>query len=188
MTPSQILDWLMRTQMPKSVDEVIGDSLAHAYDPQKAHEYYLRVRKLKGRKGSGEKPGAKVIPLARKAPSHQVSPALQAQVDQLKSRLSTLQTRLREILQNQRESGKKSGDKTASEKSEDARNSKKYRDKHKAELAQKRKSASSKSGGGEKTSVGSMSETEVRAAIARTRSNLQAAVAKARAAANRGTA
>lgn len=38
-------------------DAVIADALSHAYDPAKAHAYYLRVRKLKGRlKGKGEQP------------------------------------------------------------------------------------------------------------------------------------
>jgi hypothetical protein len=183
----------MRFLMQKSVDDVIQGALMHAYDPAKAHEYYMRTRKLKGRKK-----GAKVIPLPRKnAPKKgpgDVPPALQEQVDQLKSRLGELQARLREILSNKSGSASKSSSgsekKTAAEKAEDARESKKYRDKHKTEIEQKRKRSASKSGGGSRSSgssLSSMSETQVREAIARTRSNLQAAVAKARAA-SRGTA
>lgn len=176
--------------MSKSVNEVIENALAHAYDPIKAHEYYMKTRKLKGRKK-----GAKVIPISsrkpKKASSGQVPPHLQREVARLKGRLHELQARLREVLQNKRETSKKSEHKTAAEKSKDARESKKYRDEHKAELAQKRKRASSKSGGGGHSGgnpISSMTETEVRNAIARTRSNLKEAVAKARAAANRGTA
>jgi len=177
--------------MSKSADEVIQGALAHSYDPAKAHEYYLRVRELKGHQGG------KVIPIKghgghapKAAPPHKkkVSPQLQHQVDQLTARLHTLQARLRELLGNQKKAKKDDGHKSAAEKSKDARESKQYREKHKAEIASKSKHAAKKSGGGGHTSVGSMNETEVRAAIKRTRSNLQAAVAKARASANRGTA
>lgn len=34
----------------KEVNEFIGEFLEHVYDPKKAHEYYERTKKLKGRK------------------------------------------------------------------------------------------------------------------------------------------
>lgn len=167
----------------KTVDDVIEDALMHAYDPQKAHEYYLRVRELKGRQPGHADP-LKGRPTAHHPPppTHsQISPALQAQINSIKSRLAQLQARLRELLANKQKTAKKSDHKTAAEKSKDARESKKYRDAHKSELAQKAKKAASKSGGGSKpSSISSMTETEVRAAISRAHSDLQAAVAKAR--------
>lgn len=36
---------------PDNASEFIGEFLQHDYDPVKAHEYYMRVRKLKGRAG-----------------------------------------------------------------------------------------------------------------------------------------
>lgn len=39
--------------------EFIEDFLQHEYDPVKAHEYYMRTRKLKGRASATEKAGAK---------------------------------------------------------------------------------------------------------------------------------
>lgn len=176
--------------MSKSPDEIIHSALLeHAYDPKKAHDYYEAHKHLKGRKSGGKVIPLKGRPVAKHDPSaNHISPAMQQQINSIKSRLAQLQTRLRELLANQRDESKKSDHKTAAEKSKDARESKKYREEHKTELAQKRKQ-DAKSGGGSSSSGGisSMTETEVRAAIARTRSDLQAAVAKARAA-SRGTA
>lgn len=173
--------------MPKSADEIIHGALSHAYDAKKAHDYYEAHKHLKGRKTGG-----KVIPLkGAHKPAHPtapgpISPAVQQRIDELKGRLAALTTRLRELLANK----SKPEHKTAADKSAEARASKKYRDAHKSEIANKRKQDAAKSGGGSKSSggIGSMTEVEVRAAIARTRSELQAAVANARAAANRGTA
>lgn len=39
--------------------EFIQNFLEHAYDPVKAHEYYLRTRKLQGKASAVEKAGAK---------------------------------------------------------------------------------------------------------------------------------
>lgn len=187
--------------MPKTAEDVILDALQHsAYDPRKAHEYYMKVRKLKGRQR-----GAQVVPKGRNgggrstaaAPKRQVksaphiSPSVQGRINELTNRLHDLQARLHDLLANKKDASKKSDHKTAADKSKDAIESKKYRDKHKTELAQKRKAASKKSGGSGGSShsggISSMTESQVRSAIATTRSNLQEAVAKARSA-NRGSA
>lgn len=183
--------------MGKTIDEVIEGALMHGahpynpakYDPNKAHEYYLRTRDLKGRrKGEADRPsgpgrgGAK----AKAETKHQISPTAQKKVAQLTARLHQLQARLRELLANKRKSSpsKKDDHKTAADKSKDARDSKKYREKHKAEIEQKaKKAAAKKSGGGggsHGSSIGSMTEDQVRAAITKVRADLQAAVAAAR--------
>jgi len=181
-------------QVGKSVDEVIAGALMHGahpynpakYDPQKAHDYYEAHKNLKGRPhGSKEKDRkGRGHGAAKPAAANKISPAEQKQIDHLKSRLSELQTRLHELLANaKKNSHKKDDHKTAADKSKDARDAKKYREKHKTELAANRKHDSGKSGGGgggHASGVGSMTEAQVRAAIARTRENLQAAIANAR--------
>lgn len=179
--------------MDRPVGELIDEILKHTYDPVRAHAYYEAHKHLKGRQpGKSKQPGDKghVIPFPKKAsppPPQSIPPQLQERVNQLKVRLTTLEERLRELLKN-KQASKSSDHKTAAEKSADARASKKYRDKHKTELAQKRKQDAAKTST-QKTPISSMTELEVRSAIEKTRLNLQAAVAKARAAANnRGTA
>lgn len=193
--------------MPKSGRELVQDclyELEHAYDPTKAHDYYLRTRKLKGRKKGSREP-AKVIPIhgrvrkqtsSKPTKAHSVPPKIQARVNHLESRLSELRGQLRKKLNDASKTKKSSHQKpTASDKTKKAREDKKYRNKHKTELANKRKAKAHKgsgggSGGGTSSSksVGSMSETELRSAIKRTSDQLHAAVAQARAAAKRGTA
>lgn len=167
-----------------------GTTLMHgprAYDPKKAHEYYLRTRKLKGRKKGHVDPH--VAGLAKKlagmsdaeihneikkaepkdAKLMQVmlgnrqrihgkkdSPKTSATLEQkqaaakrvasLRSELADLNTKLKKAMAKSRKSqAKKKRGPTASEKSKAARDSKKYRDKHKQKLASKRGSGSSKS-------------------------------------------
>jgi len=181
--------------MGKSVDDVIVGALMHGahpynpakYDPQKAHDYYEAHKHLKGRphgskedvrKGRGDGPGK-----GKPDASHKISPSVQKKIDHLTARLHELQARLHELLANARKNGghKKDDHKSAADKSKDARDAKKYREKHKTELAAKRKTAEGKSGGGGHSSgIGSMTESQVRAAIARVRQDLQAAIAQAR--------
>lgn len=171
--------------MPKSVDELINGALMHAYDPQKAHQYYEEHKHLKGRQH-----GSNVVPFKghhadpHPAAPHVISPAVQQQITALKGRLAALEAHLRELLASKRKDAQKKPEhKTAAQKAKDARDSKKYRQEHKTELAQKRKQDASKSGGGSSsgpTAISDMTEAQLRTAIARTRANLQAAVAKAR--------
>jgi len=179
--------------MAKSVDEVIVGALMHGahpynpakYDPQKAHDYYEAHKHLKGRRHGSKEEDRKGRGPGKGTPaaSHKISPAAQKKIDHLTSRLHELQARLHELLANAKKNGghKKDEHKSAAEKSKDARDAKKYREKHKTELAAKRKKAEGKSGGGGHSSgIGSMTESQVRAAIARVRQDLQAAIAQAR--------
>jgi hypothetical protein len=74
------------------------DTLAHAYDAAKRREYYLRNRKLKGRKhGSSKttKPRVKSrAEIAKERHAH-----LEAQVDQLKARFEKLQAALKILVE-----------------------------------------------------------------------------------------
>lgn len=179
----------------KTVGEFIDEALKHEYDPAKAHQYYMRTRHLKGRHHGGKPDSGgdqkgHVIPFpAKKSQPQALPPQVEQRVNELKVRLATLHARLQDLLSKKRaEKHSKPEHKTAAEKTKEARASKKYRDAHKAEIAQKRKhdAAKNKSGGG--TPISDMTEEEVRLAIARTHAQLQAAVASAREAVNRGTA
>jgi len=59
--------------------EFVESFLAHVYDPVKAHAYYERTKKLKGRKGPGFKPGPKTD--AGKKPSFQTGPTNRQRVN-----------------------------------------------------------------------------------------------------------
>ena len=83
---------------------LLHSELLHEYDPVKAREYYLRTRKLKGRKkGSQEetktrsrsaKPASGIKPPAKKLSSAERRKAKQAEIAALKKRLE----RLKEVL------------------------------------------------------------------------------------------
>lgn len=148
------------------------ESLAHLYDPAKAHEYYMRVRKLKGRKpgqgdtSDGDRPKAQVA--VQKKKKH-VSPERAKQRQELTAAINGMQDRLRKLeeLIRKREHDEKSHDrkskakkeraakerdkpKSAAEKAKASRENEKYRDKHKQELKTKAKKRDGKSGGGHK--------------------------------------
>lgn len=158
---------------------------ARPYDPKKAHEYYLRVRKLKGRKKGPIDP--KVATLAKRLAgmsdkeihnevakskdpvekkliatmlgnrqriqSKKVDPkvlAVQKQhaaerVASLRSELADLNKKLKEALDKQRKTKAKAArGPTAADKSKSSRDAKKYRDKNKQTLSNKRRGASGK--------------------------------------------
>jgi hypothetical protein len=71
----------------------MADNLVHAYDATKRREYYLRNRKLKGRK-PGQGPPPKKTRAQRQAERRK---KLEAQVDALKGRLERLQSVLAEL-------------------------------------------------------------------------------------------
>lgn len=149
------------------------ESLAHLYDPTKAHEYYMRVRKLKGRKpgqgdtSGGDRPKTQVLKTAQKKKKH-VSPARAKQRQELTAAINGMQDRLRKLeeLIRKRQHDEKSHDrkskakkeraakerdkpKSAAEKAKASRENEKYRDKHKQELKTKAKK-DGKSGGAHK--------------------------------------
>jgi hypothetical protein len=161
-----------------------GTTLMHGarpYDPQKAHEYYLRTRKLKGRrKGQGDsytiktRTGGTRTISARELSEQKASAA--QRVSEIKQRLTRLNQELRKRMgeARERERDAKKGP-TRAEKSEKAREAKKYRDKNQQKLANKRKS-----GGGSKKSSSSSSKTEsvddLKRVVENVRNNLKAAV------------
>lgn len=129
-----------------------GTILMHGktpYDPVKAHEYYVRTRKLKGRKSASPSfsvsnpVSGKTYSLTGRQLAEQQAYAAKRVAD-IKGKLAMLSAALRKA---RAEARKKDGvDKkpTAAEKSKAARESKQYRQKHKQQLATKRKHAASK--------------------------------------------
>lgn len=177
-----------------------GEVLMHGsapYDPVKAHEYYERTKKLKGRKKGGAKPPTKqrdsIAPL--RSPRFQVKTAkgtttLSAKqlaeqkayaakrVTDIKKKLAKLETELKkrmaEARKKEREAKKPD---SAAEKAEKARDSEKYRDKNQQKIANKSKSegSSTKSKSTKSDSVESLKKT-----IGTVQKSLKAAVAKQR--------
>jgi hypothetical protein len=136
--------------------------LVHVYDPAKAHEYYLRTRKLKGRpKGQSVDPrtGKTREKISEDAKAKQRK-ELAARIQSLSKKLQRLEARIREMEHKEAREDRKSKakkeraakerekPKTAAEKAEAAREAKKYRKKHQQQLKTKAKKASDKSGGG----------------------------------------
>ena len=139
------------------------DQLIHLYDPVKAHEYYLRNRKLHPRKKGEQSEG-----FARaNARRHESAKAKQKR--ELAARITNLEKKLRELekliqtkeatlrrdqasakstAKKERSAKEKNKPKSAADKAKAARENKKYRDKHKQEIKNKAKQASNKSGGG----------------------------------------
>ena len=139
-----------------------GEVLMHErapYDPKKAHEYYLRTRKLKGRKkaaapagpaGLGARSGFRKQPPAPKKNTQisDLSPqqkremqvVARARVQAAQKKLNELNKKLKDKLAEaakaEREAKKP---KSAADKAKDAREAKKYRDKHKTEISTKSK-------------------------------------------------
>jgi len=168
-------------------------SLVSNYDPVKAHEYYLRTRKLKGRKrGSGEQPVGFVAVNARR---HQGAKArqrqeLQAQIKSLSDKLQKLEAKIREMEHEEAREDRKSKakkeraakerdkPKTAAEKAEAARDAKKWRAKNQQKLKSKATSSSGgdKSSGKKKSGSKKRSVSDLKALATRVRG--QIAVAK----------
>lgn len=187
------------------------------YDPKKAHDYYLRTRELKGRKGATAQPTVGRGPGRIQPGRHTVGKAqikrnpaklaaqrkvARAQVVSLQKKLAELQDALKAKMSEERKSARTALSKvaksakdaakpdTAAEKSEKAREAKKYRDKHKQELKTEAKKDTASSGG---SSSGSKSEPksaaksaggsvkEIKAAIAGVKTALAAAKARQRA-------
>lgn len=150
--------------------------LMGAYDPIKAHEYYVRTRKLKGRK-----PGQSTSPNTESGRGNLQDPRtgktrgeitknarakqkqeLQERIGRLSKMLGQLEAKIKERehaaaredrkgkAKKERAAKDRDKPKTAAEKAKDAREAEKYRDKHKQELKSKAKKSDSKSGGGSK--------------------------------------
>lgn len=182
-----------------------GEILMHAgvpYDPVKAHEYYVRTRKLKGRK-KGTRPTASAVRGARLPVKG--NPVLVKQRKEAAARVASLQktlAKLQDALKTKMAEAKKAEQKskrsakeaakpdTAAEKSDKAREAKKYRDTHKQELKTKAKQDRAKSGGsggGSKSEIKKAGKSvadsvaEIKTAIAGVQKALTAAKARQRA-------
>lgn len=147
--------------------EVELQHFSAGYDPVKAREYYLRTRKLKGRKkGSSTAPsgrdprtGLSKEQIQKNARAKQRK-ELSERIARLDGKLKQLEAKIREMehkeasedrkgkAKKERAAKERDKPKSAAEKAKDARESEKYRDKHKQELKAKAKKASNQSGGG----------------------------------------
>lgn len=166
-----------------------GEPIVHFYDPAKAHEYYMKNRKLKGRKKGTADPNASAAKGLVKAAvkkgmvKRKLSPqekarklaAVNSRISSIKKKLSELNAKLKEKQAAERKSdAKKKRGPTAADKHKKAKQDEKYRDKHKQELKTKAKAkaggSSKKSVGGDRDSVDGLKEQ-----IARTQGALSAA-------------
>lgn len=163
-----------------------GTILMHGrapYNPQKAHEYYLRTRQLTGRKKRStyivKTEGGGTVQLTEKQLIEQRAYAAK-RVSEIKTRLHELGIHLRKMMADSRHSQAKSQRKpTAADLSKAARESKQYRAKHKQQLATKKKVASSHLPAKHAPKKDTVAELEHK--ITLIKSNLQKAVAKQRA-------
>jgi len=175
-----------------------GTTLMHGsapYDPVKAREYYLRTRKLKGRKKGvallpkGKAPKRKksfTVTVDGKA--YKLSPKQLAEqkvyaekrVLGIKKKLSKLNAELKKKMAEARkkETEAKKPD-SAAEKSEKAKDSEKYRDKNQQELKNKSKKAASEEKSTKKPDTDSVEG--LKKTIAGAQKNLRAALNRQRA-------
>lgn len=178
-----------------------GTILMHAtapYDPNKAHQYYLRTRKLKGRKnGTVEPPKGRTGSLGKKASTFTVRlrngkevkltpQQLKEQkvyaakrVADIKKKLTRLNSELKARMAEARQAeAKKAKGPTAAEKSQVARESKKYREKHKQELSTKAKTEAAKAPAPSKATSDPVEELKQQ--ITKVQGSLKAAVERQR--------
>ncbi len=165
-----------------------ADGVRHAYDPEYARQYYLRTRKLKGRKkGTSPDTGLARNSRARTSVQPKKNPAVRAQqrkalaarIHVLEDKLRKLESKIRKREQEDRKSAKEAAKPdTASEKRKKAKASKEYRDKNQ----QKVKAAAKKADDSKKKSGAKTQSTEDLKKLA-TKVKGQIAVAKQRLAA-----
>ncbi len=146
-----------------SVDDFLGEilednptlDLQHAYDPVRAREYYLKTRKLKGRrKGTEKLPVGRVLSdaenkverkralarriAAKKARNKKLKEEAEARVLQLQARLDKLKDILAELT---KQAKARSGIETKSTSKEKAENKKANEDRKPATAAEKKEAA-----------------------------------------------
>jgi hypothetical protein len=176
-----------------------GTILMHAgapYDPKKAHDYYERTKKLKGRKKGSAKPPSATNRAGAKPPvkkhtqvkdlSPQQKKELQAyaaqKVQEAQKKLNELNRKLKDKLAEAKKAERDAKKpKTASEKAKDARESKKYRDKHQTEVKTKAKAKREASKASGKDDSSSDSVAGLKKQIATAEKALNTAKAKAKA-------
>ncbi len=175
-----------------------GTTLMHGpapYDPVKAREYYLRTRKLKGRKkGVGRPPkkgpakASSLVTVTSNGKTYKLSPQqLKEQkvyaakrVMKIKKKLHKLTAELKKKMAEAKEKEKeaKKPDSKA-EKSEKAKDSEKYRDKNKQDLKNKSKKAASEEKAAKKPETDSVEG--LKKTIAGAQKSLKAAINRQRA-------
>jgi hypothetical protein len=145
----------------------MADLLHGFYDPVKAHQYYLRTRKLKGRKKgsalpapSGQEPGRQPDPAVRARKRREIA----ARIANLEQKLNKLEALIKKKETEEKQASKKSAAKkersakeaakpdTAAEKAKKAREAKQWRAKNQSKVKSQSKEAPGKSGGSSKTS------------------------------------
>lgn len=184
-----------------------GSTLMHgrvAYDPVKAHEYYIRTRQLKDRRPGNAKSLTRKDPLIGDTSIPTYSIKLDTgetivltgkqlaeqkafatkRVKEIKSRLTELNSTLRKAMSEARKKKDASERKakkpdTVEEKSSAARDAKQYRDKHKTSLATKSKSANKTADKKESANTDPVAELETK--ITQIKDTLRTAVATQRA-------
>jgi len=149
----------MRTPTDHELD-LVHAWAASIYDPVKAHEYYERTKKLKGRRrGSTQDPrtGKSMGQISKDARAKQRK-ELAARIQSLSQKLQRLEDKIREMeakeasedrkgkAKKERAAKEANKPKSAAEKAEAARDAEKYRDKNQQKLKSEAKDA--KSGGG----------------------------------------
>jgi hypothetical protein len=165
----------------KTPTEYDVEKLMHVYDPAKAHEYYMRVRQLKGRKKGSKDPFKPPTGKPRRKGDHKTAKAKQrkelaAAIQTLEAKLSKLEKLIQkkkhaEASENRKGKAKKERSakakdkpKSAAEKAAVNRENEKYRKKNQQKLKTKSKSGSGTSGGGSSKSKtkakGSQQEVE----------------------------
>jgi hypothetical protein len=158
----------------KTLTDLEREQLIHIYDPQKAHEYYLRRRHLKGRKHASpqeiasEKQGAVAVATSKHAkktktkvtgPRAEQRKKLAAAISNLQSKLTQLEALIRQKEQEansanqksqarkERKTKAKNAPKTAAEKAKVTRQNKQYRQQHQQKLKTQRQHRSKTSDG-----------------------------------------
>jgi len=180
----------MRTPTELELNQLQHIALGGAlgtYDPVKAHEYYERTKKLKGRKrGQADTPRGglsrtratgrdprtgKMMDQIHKEARAKQRKALSDAIQSLSKKLDRLEARIRELSHEEASEDRKGAAKkeraakerekpdTTAEKAEKARESKKDRAKNQQKEKSKAKEASDKSGGGSSSKTKSGSKT-----------------------------
>jgi hypothetical protein len=170
------------------------DGLQHIYDPAKAHAYYLRTRKLKGRKKGSAQPPKAGLGLTGPDPAVRARKKreLTERINNMEQKLQKLELLIRKKETEAKQAASKSTAKkeraakeaakpdTAAEKAKKARESKQYRAKNRQKLKGDAKSGggSKKSGSTDKTPTAEKSVSDLKTLATKVRG--QIATAKTR--------
>lgn len=170
----------------KRVDEFLQHHLEHEYDPAKRREYYLRNRKLKGRKRGLVEAPAGGRPAGRPQPPRKAAATKTAEIEARKVALEKKLERLREVLRELVEAAKaRSGVEPKRDKEASAPEPTSSKKDSKLTAAQKRKKAAQAREDYEKEKQSAPTTKSLEADIAEVREQIAAARAKLKAALER---